>query len=116
MIIEVKWQRQEGVLIARLLGRIDSGNAADFLTRIEDGIGEDDRALVLDFERVSYIASAGLRVCLVIAKRFVGPDKDFALCALGSFASTVVEASGFDKIISVHDSASEAIRAFKDDS
>ena len=116
MIIDIKWELHDGVLIARLFGNIDSDNAIEFLTRIEDGIGEDDYSLILDFDKVSYIASAGLRACLVIAKRFASPDRNFAICSLGSFAGDVVAASGFDKIISVHKSTAESISAFTDDS
>ena len=116
MIIDIKWEKQDGVLIARLFGNIDSDTAIEFLTRIEDGIGEGDHSLVLDFDRVSYIASAGLRACLMIARRFSEPDRNFAICSLGSFAGDVVVASGFDKIISVHKSTAEAISTFMDDS
>ena len=115
MIIEVKWERQGGVLIARLFGRIDSSTATELLERLENGIGGSDRRLILDFEKVSYIASAGLRVCLVIAKRFANPNRDFAICALGPFARTVVSASGFDKLISLHESRAEAIRSLTTD-
>ena len=115
MIIEVKWERLEGVLVGRLFGRIDSSTASDFLARIEEGVGEDDRSLILDFEKVTYIASAGLRVCLVIARRFAGPDRTFAICALGRFANDVISASGFDKLISIHGSRAEAIDSLTTD-
>ncbi len=115
MIIEVKWEREKEILIARLFGRIDSSTATDLLERIENGVGDSDRRLILDFEKVSYIASAGLRVCLVIARRFAEPDRDFAICALGPFARTVVSASGFDKLISLHESRAEAMRSMTAD-
>lgn len=47
-MIDVEWQRERGVRVAALRGRIDSSNAADFLATIEEGLGSDDGKLLLD--------------------------------------------------------------------
>ena len=110
---DVKWERKEGVLIALLSGRIDSSNAGELQSDLESGIDPGERALVLDFEHVSFISSAGLRVCLVIARKFNEPGKEFGICTLSDPISDVIAISGFDQIIAVHDSQAAAINACK---
>ena len=113
-MIDVKWQQEHGVLVGALLGRIDSSTAVDFLAAVNGRLGSDDNKLVLDFERVRYISSAGLRVCLMIARRFSPPDKSFGICGLSQFNRDIVTVSGFDKIISLFGSQADAIGAFQD--
>lgn len=113
MDIDVKWERRDGVLIAILSGRIDSSNAEKLQGDLESGIDPEDQALVLDFENVSFIGSAGLWVSLIIAKKFHKPGKKFGICTLSVSVRKVIEVSGFDQIILVYNSQAEAVNAFK---
>lgn len=113
MSIKVTWERRGGVLIGTLDGRIDGSNAGDFQSALETGIGMEDNTLVLDFQNVSFISSAGLRVGLVIARKYNEPGKKFGICALPEPVSEVVAISGFDQLISVYGSQDEAIRALQ---
>ena len=113
MGFDIKWERIQGILIAIVLGRIDGSNADEFQKGLEAEINSADQALLLDFERVSYISSAGLRVGLIMAKQFNEPGKQFGICSLSDPVSEVVVASGFDKIISIYESRDAAIGEFK---
>lgn len=113
MGFDIKWERIQGILIAIILGRIDGGNADEFQRVLEAEINSADQALLLDFERVSYISSAGLRVGLIIAKQFNKPGKQFGLCSLSDPVREVISASGFDEIISIYESRDAAIGEFK---
>ncbi len=110
---DVKWERKDGVLVAVLSGRIDSSNAGELQSDLESGIDPGERALILDFEQVSFISSAGLRVCLVIARKFNESDKEFGICTLSDPIRDVIAISGFDQIIAVYDSQAAAINACK---
>ena len=109
---DVKWERKDGVLIAVLSGRIDSSNAGELQSALESGI-DPEGALVLDFEHVSFMSSAGLRVCLVIARKFNEPGKEFGICTPSDPIRDVVAISGFDQIIAVYDSQAAAVNALK---
>lgn len=109
MGFDVKWERIQGILIAIILGRIDSSNADELQSVLEAEINSADQALLLDFEQVSYISSAGLRVCLVIAKQFKQPGKQFGICTLSGQVRSVVAISGFDRIIPIYESRDAAI-------
>ncbi len=111
MEIDIKWERKEGILIAKIVGRVDAGNAEAFQNQLESGIDAGDNALILDCEQLSFISSAGLRVGLIIAKKFNKPDKKFGMCSLSDPVREVVAISGFSQLISVYDSRREAINA-----
>ena len=48
MSVQVKWERKDGILIAMLIGHIDSSNADRFQRIVESGIDSEDQALILD--------------------------------------------------------------------
>lgn len=113
MSVSVNWERKDGVLIGMLDGRIDGRNADEFQTALESGIEVGDNALLLDFENVSFISSAGLRVGLVIARKFNQPGKKFGVCTLSEPIREIITVSGFDQIISVYESQAAAIEALE---
>ena len=113
MSAQVKWERKDGILIAVLIGHIDSSNADQFQRIIESGIDAEAHALILDFERVFFISSAGLRVSLVLSRKFNEQDKKFGVCTLSDPIRNVLAISGFDRIIPIYDSRAAAINAFE---
>ena len=107
----VKWSRRAGILIAMPVGRIDGTNYLECQNILESGIDPDENAMILDFGQLGYLRSAGLRVCLVIAKKFTEPGRSFGICNLSRSIRDIVTVSGFDQIISLYDSQSAAIEA-----
>lgn len=107
----VKWSRRSGILIAMPVGRIDGSNYLECQNILESGIDPEEGAMILDFAQLGYISSAGLRVCLVIAKKFNEPGKAFGICNLSRSIRDIVTVSGFDQIIPLHESQSAAIEA-----
>ena len=113
MSVQVKWERKDGILIAMLIGHIDSSNADRFQSIVESGIDAEARALILDFERVFFISSAGLRISLIISRKFNESGKKFGVCALADPIRNVLAISGFDQIIPIYESRDAAINAFE---
>ena len=111
MEIKVDWSRNSGVLVANPIGRIYSADYLDWQSALESGIGPDDAALIVNFARVPYLSSAGLRVLLTTAKRFNQPGQAFAICQLRRTVRKVLAASGFDGVIAVYESEAEAVAA-----
>lgn len=111
MEMRVSWSRQGGVLVASVAGRVDSANSAAFRTALEEGIGEDDQTLVLDFRHLAYMSSGGLRVLLILAKRFRRPDHAVGICHLTEAIRDVLTVSGFGNVIPIHETRAEALAA-----
>ena len=67
--------------------------------------------MIMDFEHLSYISSAGLRAGLITAKTLWNRDAKFVLCSLPDTIREIFEISGFDKILSIHTSHAKAFAA-----
>lgn len=104
-------ERDGGTVIAKIDGRLDGANAQEFQGDLTASIEDSDRAVILDFENLSYISSAGLRVILITAKALRRQNADLAVCSLSDPIREVFEISGFDQIIPVRDSQADAIAA-----
>ena len=109
--MKLNTERDQGVLIAAVTGRIDGFNAPEFEHAVQGAIGDEDRAVVLDLEHLSYISSAGLRVILMTAKGLQQAGGQLMLCTLSPPVREVFEISGFDQIILFHPSRAEAVAA-----
>ena len=112
MGFDIKWERIQDILVAIVLGRIDGSNAEEFQRALAAGIQPSDHALLLDFERVAYVSSAALRVCMVTARQFNDPGRRFGLCTLADSVLELITISGFDKVISIYESRDAAIGDF----
>ena len=101
----------EGVLVISVTGRIDGLNAQKFHEDLDKEIGGSGNPVVLDLEKLTYISSAGLRSILLIAKTLQDKNARFMLCSLSVPIREIFEIAGFDKIIDVIESRSDAIAA-----
>jgi len=108
--MEINTDRHGSTLVAcAVVERIDGANAGEFEHNLTEIVDDDDRAVLLDLADLVYISSAGLHAILRMAKTLSRRDIGFSLCALSENIRRVFEISGFDKIITIHDSRGEAL-------
>ncbi len=109
--MDINAKRDGTTVIARPAGRLDSFTAGEFQEAVEAAMEDTDRALILDFQDVPYISSAGLLVILVTARTLQGNGGALALCSLATPVREVFAISGFDAIIPIHTSCNDALAA-----
>ena len=90
-------------------GRLDIGNAGRFEQECLSWITQGKIQLVLDFSKLEYISSAGLRSILSAAKRAGSLGGSVSLCGLNGLVQEVVSLSGFDNILAVYPDAGQAV-------
>ena len=103
-------KEKDGVVVA-LGGRLDAVTAPDFEQRMRALIEGGDTAFVVDFERLDYISSAGLRALLVIAKALKGKDGRLRFANVKGGVRAVFDMSGFASMFPLDDSVSAALAA-----
>ena len=111
--MNIQTERDGATLVIKAGDRVDGANAREFQDALEGAIDDADKIVVLDFEDLSYISSAGLRVVLLVARSLSKQDAKFGICSLSKPIREVFEISGFDKIIPIHDSQTEAVAKLK---
>ncbi|MCE2482591.1 MAG: STAS domain-containing protein [Alphaproteobacteria bacterium] len=112
-MVDVTTERHDDVLSADVGGRIDGSSAAQFEEAIRTAIEDSDRAVIMDFEKLVYISSAGLRAILLTAKSLQSRDAKLVLCSLSEQIREVFEISGFDKVLAIHPTRAAALAALK---
>ena len=109
---ELRTEEHEHALVISVVGRVDSMNTRQFRGGLEQEIrGYNGSAIILDFEDLSYISSAGLRSILLVAEALSRRSKRFALCSLPGSILEIIQTTGFDNIIDVYMSRSSAVDA-----
>ena len=112
-VMDVTSDRQDGILWLQVSGRINILNAPQFEDMVADVIEDGDRAVILDFENLVYISSAGLYAVLKIAKIAEKRDMAFALCSLSDAIHLVFERIGFDRIMAIHSNRAAALASLE---
>lgn len=107
--MDVKESRQGDVVILRPIGTIDTRSAFEFEARLRELLEEGARLMVVDFDKVDQLTSAGIRVLLMVAKKLKGLDGELVLCSLDEHLRTVLEISGLLEQFAILASPVEAI-------
>ena len=108
-MVNVSTERIDDVLSADVEGRIDGSNVVQFEEAVRVAIEDSDRAVIMNFENLVYISSAGLRAILLTAKSLQNRDAKLLLCSLSDRIREVFEISGFDKILPIHATKADAL-------
>ncbi len=106
--------RSDLSVVVSVEGRLDSATAPDFERELLTLIAQGESRLVLDFSRLLFVTSAGLRIVLRAAKRLANAEGDLVLCALNETVTDVFELAGFLPILTIRSSVTEALRHFED--
>lgn len=109
--MNVTEQEKGQAVVLSVDGRLDSNTSDALEEKLMGKIDEGKIRLVVDFSELNYIASAGLRVLLMAAKRLKTEGGSFALCGLQENIHDVFEISGFLPILTVVDDMDAAVAA-----
>ena len=112
MSIEVVEERDSGVLALVPVDRLDSTNARTFESIVTAHIGNGEQRMIIDFRRLYFISSSGLRVFLIAAKKFGASQGKLVLCGMQDHIHEVFRVTGFDQIIPIRDSRQSAMAMF----
>ena len=111
-MVDLYPEYDEAVLVLNPLGRIDGTNAKAFEEAMLGRIDAGDSNILMNFEGINYISSAGLRVLLMAAKRSSQAGGQLALCAVQDHIQEVFKFSGFADIIPIHADRPSALGTF----
>ncbi|MEI8102287.1 MAG: STAS domain-containing protein [Chlorobium sp.] len=98
-------------MVVTVAGRLDAVTAPDYERRFTALIAEGEKRFIVDFEKLDYISSAGLRALLATAKRVKGISGEIALANIGGTVKEVFDISGFGSIFSMYESVDSALIA-----
>lgn len=100
------------VKIVRIEGELDTQTSPDAEAQLTKLIDAGARKVVVNFERLDYISSAGLYILLATAKQLQLSGGELRVCSLSGLVQEVFDISGFDSIVSVSKNEAEALKGF----
>ena len=107
--MEIIETQKEDVSIFKLNGRLDSNTSPALEKKLVAAIENGTRNMVIDFENLDYISSAGLRIILKTTKDLKRTDGQIVLCAMQDYVREVFEIAGFDTFLPIFSTVEEAL-------
>ena len=98
------------ITIVQLEGSLDSNTSPQAQQAIDGILAGGAKKLVVDFSKLDYISSAGLRVLLGTAKKLTASAGTLRLFGLNESVREVFQISGFSTILAVARTEEDALR------
>lgn len=99
-VLIMEYKREESAINLEIEGRIDSNTSIEFQNQILEAI-ELNTHIVIDFEKVTYISSAGLRSVLIGQKAASKKLTTVEYTKVSDMVMEVFQTVGFDKILTI---------------
>ena len=96
-------------VVLRVIGRLDAITSPEFEKACQQCITPENRRLVLDFEGVEYISSAGLRAILLVGKAVQAGGGVMGLSGLRGTVKDTLEMVGFCTLFPIYASPEAAL-------
>jgi anti-anti-sigma factor len=110
--VEIAVRNEGEVRVIDFEGNLETSTAAEAESEINRVIDEGASQLLINFEKLNYISSAGLRVLLATAKKLKPASGELKICNLNATVQEVFDISGFSSILSVAATEEEALSSF----
>ncbi|HSX37515.1 MAG TPA: STAS domain-containing protein [Chlamydiales bacterium] len=108
--LKIEPEKIDRTVILRLDGRIDTTTSPALSQKIETLIEEGHHLIALDCEYVHYLSSAGMRVLLSKSRELHAKKGVFALFSVTIEVEEVLKMTGFDRILHIFPTETEALQ------
>lgn len=109
--MKIEHLQKNSVDVLAVSGRIDATTSPDFEGRLMEVASVAEAGIVLDFDRIDYVSSAGLRVLLVGVRALGGSSHTLVVARPSDNVKEVITLTGFHKLLTICDSMDEAFEA-----
>jgi anti-sigma B factor antagonist len=110
--VEIIEEIQDGIKIFRLKGRLDSNTSQGFEDELFRAISDGSNKIIVDFENLDYISSAGLGVVFKANKALLREDGRVILCSMQNYIREIFKTTGIDSFVPILDTMDQALKAF----
>jgi len=97
-------------MILRLDGRLDAATVPILERKINSLIDEKRHLIYLDFLRIDYLSSAGMRLLLSASKKLKSKKGALVVFSISEEVMEIIKLAGFDKILMIFETEQDAIQ------
>ncbi len=109
--LTVSIEEQGSRKLVRLEGRVDANTTPTLETKLSKILSESKQRVLIDFSRVDYLSSAGMRLLLSATKKIGAQGGKLVFCGMGEDVMEIIRMAGFDKILAIYPTELEALKA-----
>ena len=110
--MEIIKELRDDIIIFRLKGRLDSNTAQGLEDELFRAISAGSNKIIIDFENIDYISSAGLRAVFKANKAILREDGRILLCSMQKYIREIFKTTGIDNFVPILDTMDQALKAF----
>ena len=111
--MQIDVNKQEGVTILKVSGRMDATTVTEFTEECQKQIKDGSGRFIVDLAGLEYISSAGLRGILTIGKTCKAAKAALAFCSMQAMVADMFKLSGFTAILSVYATLDDALAGMR---
>ena len=110
--MDISSEIKDNITVVRLEGNLDTNTSTDAQEYLNKAIDGGASKVIVCFDKVDFVSSAGLRILLATAKKLGAGGGALRVCGLNETVAEVFEISGFSTILNVFPSETEALAGF----
>ncbi len=107
--MDLQTKIENNAIVVSISGRLDAVTAPEYEKTIRDLIDSGNIYIVVDFEQLDYISSAGLRGLLLMAKLLNTKGGRACLANVKGNVRSVFDMCGFNTVFRMENSVAEAL-------
>lgn len=100
----------DNAIVIYVDGDMTTNSSPDVEAEIVDILNQKAQNLVINVEKVNFIASTGLRVILALGKKLNGQGLKLTVCSMNPTTKSVFEMSGFSKLFPTFETEEDALK------
>jgi len=110
--MKIETRESQGIHIIAFEGNLDTNTSPEAESVINELIDAGKQKVLVNFEQLNFISSAGLRVLLATVKKLNASGGELRICSLNATVQEVFDISGFVTILNVKNTEEEALSSF----
>lgn len=109
MHMEVTSRSLDKAMVIYVDGDLTTTSSPDVEAEINGILEETQNNVVINVEKVNFIASTGLRIILALGKRLKSKGFQLTVCSMNATTKSVFDISGFSRLFPVFETEEEAL-------
>ena len=110
--MEITVNDADEVKILCIEGELDTVTSPEAQAELTQLVDKEVKKIVINFEKLEFINSAGLRVLLLAAKQLKAVNGQLRICSLNDDVGEIFKMAGFTTILTVKTTEKEALESF----
>lgn len=102
---------RQGLVVLRCEGRLDATTSPQLEDEINKLLDSEKVKIMIDFSRIDYLSSAGMRLLLSMTKRLKNKRGRLSIFAIHEEVSEIINMAGFGSVLAIYPTEEEAIKA-----